>query len=93
MPEFDPELKPSKSAAKRAHKELQKKIELLCKQPEVKLRALPLPEIILDELLIAQSMKPSSAKNRQIRHIASMLAKQDDDVLSQIGLKLEHAKN
>lgn len=76
--------KPSKSALKRAHKERQKMVDKLCKLRNDKFQKLNLPERITEELIVARTMKPSSARNRQIRFITSLMAELDETQNAQL---------
>jgi ribosomal 50S subunit-associated protein YjgA (DUF615 family) len=76
--------KPSKSAAKRAHKERQKQVEMLCKLNNQRFERLALPENIHDELIVARGMKPSSAKNRQIRFITVLMTDMDEEIVARM---------
>jgi len=76
--------KPSKSSLKRAHKERQKLVDKLCKLRKEKFQKLDLPERIAEELVITRNMKPSSARNRQIRFITSLMSDLDDEQLTDL---------
>ena len=76
--------KPSKSALKRAHKERQKLVDQLCKLRKEKFKKLTLPERVFEELEVARGMKPSSAKNRQIRFITSLMSDLDDEQIADL---------
>lgn len=76
--------KPSKSALKRAHKERQKMVDKLCKLKNEKFQKLSLPERITEELTVARGMKPSSARNRQIRFITSLMSELDDEQIANL---------
>jgi ribosomal 50S subunit-associated protein YjgA (DUF615 family) len=76
--------KPSKSALKRAHQVRQKQAEMLCKLSAEKFRRLQLPERISDELAVARGMKPSSAKNRQIRFISTLMTDMDEEEIARL---------
>lgn len=76
--------KPSKSALKRAHKERQKMVDNLCKLRNEKFKKLNLPERIAEELVVARNMKPSSARNRQIRFVTSLMSELDEDQIAKL---------
>lgn len=78
------EEKPSKSALKRAHKERQKLVDSLCKLRNDRFQKLMLPERIAEELIIARGMKPSSARNRQIRFVTSLMSELDEEQISKL---------
>lgn len=83
MPDAGP-FKASKSARKRAHKRRQQDVDQLCRLSPDKLASLPLPALLIEQLEVARQMKPSSARNRQLRYLAGLIDKLDADSQAQI---------
>jgi ribosome-associated protein len=81
MPEPDDAAVASKSARKRAHKALQDLAGALVTLAPGEIRALPVGEELVDILLIARDMRASSARVRQLRYAARLLADEDADAL------------
>ena len=77
----DPDERPSKSARKREHRELQQLAVDLIELPESRLAKLPLGERMREELMLARSMSPGGARNRQVRLLAQLLQDEDLDAL------------
>ncbi len=69
--------RPSKSAAKRAWKQRQQRIEALARIAPERITGLALPPLIADEVIAAGRMKPSAARNRLVRHIANLFEQLD----------------
>jgi len=76
--------RPSKSRRKREHRAVQQLAEELAAMPESRLRRLELGARTREELGIARGMKPSGARNRQLRLIAKLISEDEDvDALRQ----------
>lgn len=67
---------PSKSELKRRQLSVQDLIAQIISLPQLQIEALPAEDNCLRQLKIAAAMSPSSALNRQIRHIAKLVSKQ-----------------
>ena len=73
--------RPSKSARKREHQELQQLVLELLEMPETRLARLALGERFREELQRARGMGPSGARNRQVRLLAQLALEEDRDAL------------
>ena len=69
---------PSKSELKRQQQALQALVEEVISLPKEQVSQLPASEYCSRELLVAASMRPSSSRNRQIRHLAKLVAKETE---------------
>lgn len=69
--------RPSKSARKRESTSLQQLGEALIGLPEAALRALPLPETLLDAVLLARRITSHAAQLRQRQYIGKLMRRID----------------
>ena len=67
---------PSKSELKRQQQATQGLVEEVINLPKDQIAKLPASEYCNRELLVAADMRPSSSRNRQIRHLAKLVAKE-----------------
>lgn len=81
------DIKPSKSARKRAYLALQKLGEELISLRDSDLRSLPLDEELLDAVLEAQSIKAHGALRRQKQYIGKLMGRIDDPELIRAALE------
>lgn len=72
---FEP---PSKSELKRQRSELQSFIGEIIDLPRSNLESIQADNQAMQEILVAASMSPSSARNRQVRFIAKLLGKEPE---------------
>ena len=77
----DEDARPSKSALKREHKELQILAVQLAALPVSRFRALPLAERTREEIERLRVMEASGSRNRQTRLVAQLLVDEDLDAL------------
>lgn len=68
--------RPSKSALKRQQQGVQDLIEDIITLPKEQIAKLPASDYFAKELLVAANMRPSSSRNRQIRHLAKLASKE-----------------
>ncbi len=85
--EISSEEGPSKSALKREMKSLQDLGHKLAELGAAKLSPIEFPESWLDQISILQKLKPSAARNRQLRHFSKLL-KSEPELVEQIRDKL-----
>lgn len=74
--------RPSKSQVKREHMELQSQIQRLLELNPAQRAQVEGSELFLRELQLAAQMKPSSARNRQVRRLGKILASDEELVTS-----------
>lgn len=79
--ESDAQAPPSKSQRKREHHALQALATELCELAESRLLRIELDDATRQDIRLARSMKASSARNRQLRHIARQLQQYDPQLL------------
>lgn len=73
---------PSKSAKKRAAKAVEATAAQLADLPEAEWSKLPAPEDLRREIALARQTKGGGARKRQIKHLAGILRRREDDLES-----------
>ncbi|MEQ9021370.1 MAG: ribosome biogenesis factor YjgA [Pseudomonadales bacterium] len=90
--QFEDDLGPSKSQKKRDMHSLQQLCDELAQLNTETWGRLELPEPLLESIQTAARIKSSSARNRQLRHAAKILAA-NEDLLESVKTFLEARKN
>lgn len=90
--QFEDDLGPSKSRKKRDMRSVQQLCDELTQLNTETRGRLELPEPLLESIHIAVRIKSSSARNRQLRHAAKILAA-NEDLLESVKTFLEARKN
>ena len=87
-PDGDDDTGPSRTELKGQSLRLQEAGEDLAALSADALRALPLPEVLLDALLDAKRLKSFGAKRRQLQFIGKLMRKLDDEALAAVDAAL-----